>query len=327
MISIGKLLTKKPETLMKSVKLLLSGIAGTAVETDDRPLFQERVTSIASELPDQLEEESLHLRLNAAIDLLNAHNRSAEQRSQAQQRELRGIIAATTETIAAMSESSKCGIDQMRSLETNLEGASKVEDLRLLRHKLFACLTLVRNETIRIQMDSQRLIRSLSASVLRASSELSPGTDATTGLPGVVSLQKDVDAASETGEASAMAVLVLTDLAVINARFGRAAGDEILRLTTDYVRDAFSGLAQVYRGNGPSLVLVCSGADDHFLQFEQRYREMTRYPFQASVLVDGKMRSVNVNLTGTHHRLGPSDKIEDIFRKFDTFASRQLEKA
>jgi hypothetical protein len=38
------------------------------------------------------------------------------------------------------------------------------------------------------------------------------------------------------------------------------------------------------------------------------------------------MRNVNVALSGTYHRLTASEKIEDIFRKFDAFASRQLEK-
>lgn len=311
---------------MKYVKLLLSAISSMAVETDIRLAFQQQVNTISADLPEQAEDEALSAQLASVVKLLDEYNRTVEHKTQAQQRELRGIITATTDTIAAISSSSKTGVDQMRSLETSLENASKVDDLRLLRHKLFACLTLVRNEAVRMQMDSQMLIRSLSASVLRASSELAPGTDATTGLPGVATLQKDIDAATDTGESTAMAILVLTDLAVLNARFGRTGGDEVLRLTTDYVREQFANLAHVYRGHGPSLILVCNGRDADFGQFEQKSRSMTRYPFQASILADGKMRNVNVVLSGTYHRLTPNEKIDDIFRKFDAFVSRQLEK-
>jgi GGDEF domain-containing protein len=310
---------------MKHVKFLLSGISSTAVDTDTRPAFQQQVNTISADLPDQPEDAALSAQLASVVKLLDEYNRAAEHKTQAQQRELRGIITATTDTIAAISSSSKTGVEQMRSLESNLENASKVDDLKLLRHKLFACLTLVRNEAVRMQMDSQMLIRSLSASVLRASSELSPGTDATTGLPSVTTLQKDMDAAAGTGQATAMAILILTDLATFNARYGRPVGDEVLRLATEYVREQFADLAQVYRGHGPSLILVCNGSNANFEQFEQKARQMIRYPFQASILADGKMRNINVALSGTYHRLTPNEKIEDIFRKFDAFASRQLE--
>src|SRR5437764_11126672 len=128
MISLGKLLTKRPETFMKYVKLLLSGISSTAIEAEARPAFQQQVNAISTELPDQLEDAALSAQLACVVKLLDEYNRAAEQKTQAQQRELRGIITATTDTIAAISSSSKTGVDQMRSLESNLENASKVDD-------------------------------------------------------------------------------------------------------------------------------------------------------------------------------------------------------
>ena len=215
MISFAKLLTKKPENVMTHVKFLLSGISNTAIETDAgaRPLFQEKIGQITALLTDSLAEEAVSSELASVVNLLADYNRGAEHKAQAQQRELRGIISAATDTIASIGASSQTGVEQLRALESSLDSASKVEDLRLLRHKLFACLTVLRNETTRVQMDSQMLIRSLTASVLRASSELAPGTDATTGLPGPAALQKDLSIAAEVGESTALAIFVLASLA------------------------------------------------------------------------------------------------------------------
>ncbi|HEX4769240.1 MAG TPA: hypothetical protein VH351_00310 [Bryobacteraceae bacterium] len=100
-------MTKRPETFMKYVKLLLSGISSTAVEADTRPAFQHQVNTISSDLSDQVEDETLSGQLASVIKLLDEYNRAAEHKTEAQQRELRGIITATTDTIAAISLSSK----------------------------------------------------------------------------------------------------------------------------------------------------------------------------------------------------------------------------
>ena len=75
------------------------------------------------------------------------YNRIAARITQAHVSELQAMLAMMTDTITFLSDSSKTGIEQLHTVERNLQKASSIGDIRVLRGRLDDCLTLVRTET------------------------------------------------------------------------------------------------------------------------------------------------------------------------------------
>jgi GGDEF domain-containing protein len=324
MISLGKFLTHKRESAIGAVKTLLLGIARTAVQTGewDREDFQRRLESAAKNLNPESSEDTLEAEITAVVEALARYNSAVEERAAAQQKELRTIIAASLDTVAGIGSSSEAGIAQLRSLETKLESASTVDDLRLLRGKLFGCLTLVRNESVRMQMDSQRLIRSLHASVLHATAELQPGTDATTGLPGPSAIEKLLQAGGEGRQERHVALFVITDMMSINTRYGRVAGDDVLRLATEYLTQGFGEGGQVHRWHGPVFLVVPAGALITLDQVKEKARSLSRTPFTVSLSANGEMKTLPIFLSWMVQTLPTGELTEEARRTLEAFASK-----
>jgi GGDEF domain-containing protein len=324
MISFGKFLAHKRDSAVGPLKTLALAVSGTALRSgSDYDGFQQRVESAAGRIAADTGEEAMGAEVEDIIAALEHYNASVEQQAASQQAELRAMIAAGLETVAAIGSSSDACISQFRSLETRLESASAIEDLRLLRGKLLACLTLVRNETVRMQMDSQKMIRSLKATVLRASAELQPGTDATTGLPGPAALGRALKTAPEPAQPRHVAVFVLDDLAAINGRFGRAAGDDALRVASEYLKQGFGENAHIARWNGPSFVVLAEPGNTAD-EFQEKARALTRTPFTVPLPDGPELKRLKASLSWMVQTLPVSELTEAATRNIDAFVSKHI---
>ena len=325
MISLGRFLAHKRESAISHLNSLLAAIARTALRTEnaDREVFQERVESAIARIDADTEDHVVATEVGVIIQALEHYNTVAEQRSAAQQRELRLMIAAGLDTVAAIGSSSEAGIQQMRTLETKLESACAIDDLRALRGKLLACLTLVRNETVRMHMESQRLVQSLKASALRASSELKPGSDGITGLPGPAALQKTLQRPGSEPEPRHVAVFVINDLITINATYGRTAGDEVLRFTSEYLSRGFIGLGKIHRWNGPAFVIAADTSIKAEL-FKEKALLLSRDALVIPLPADGDSKKLNASLSSMLETLPSGELTDGICRNLDAFVAKHI---
>jgi GGDEF domain-containing protein len=175
-----------------------------------------------------------------------------------------------------------------------------------------------------MRMDSQRLIRSLHASVLRASAELQPGTDPTTGLPGPAAVEKALHPSARFDQELPLAMFVITDMSAINMRFGRPAGDDVLRLATEYLVDGFGKAGQVHRWYGPSFLVLPTASPLTTEQLKDRARALARTPFTASLPAGAELKSVPIFLSWVVETLPTGHLTDSVRRSFDAFASKHI---
>jgi GGDEF domain-containing protein len=330
MVSLRKLLDQKIDGSARYIKLLLSGISRSAVDSDPQDLasFQATVERTVQALDEGCEEQDLLVKISAVVQALENYNRRATGKSRAYQQELRSVLSMMADTIASLSTSSKTGVEQLRNIEKSLESAADVSDLRLLRNKLSGCLTLLRNESTRMRLDSEQLIKSLKAAVVRASIQTIPGTsgvppDPVTGLAGPSTAQEMITRMIGEGKSCTVAMFVLDTLAVLNARLGRAAGDEALCIAAQHLETQLADHGTVLRWSGPAFVLVSEQDYAPVDAIERRVKEVGRTRFERTVT--SNHRSVNFNMTfsWTMQTVTPKDSADAVCRRLDNFLNLQ----
>lgn len=120
-----------------------------------------------------------------------------------------------------------------------------------------------------------------------------------------------------------VAILVLDQLRALNARFGRAVGDQVLALATVDLNRELSNIGQLYRWNGPSFVVVADVAlqrealDDKLLAIAARRIEKT-------VAIEN--RSIHVKLSFSFHiqPLSTESTPAIVARNFDDYVASRL---
>ncbi len=325
MISLANLLTKKSGCSTEHLKVLLNGVGDTAFEAQGfgRTTLQQELGAVTAEVDCSASPEQLGSQLARAIHVVDAHNRAAEAAVSAQQAELRNMIAIASDTIAAIGASSKDGVDHLRKLESSLEGAGSVDDLKQVRNRLFACLTLVRNETLRVQLEAQKLTRSLKSAVLKASSQLVPGTDKTTGLPGPDSVGQSVHELLAQGHLFSAGIFVLADLQRWNARLGRQCGDEILQSASEFLQSEFAVTgATAYRWNGPAFLMTCKGDEARLDEFETQVRQVARKGLEISLAIEGGLKTVSIPFSWIVQRFDRATDAQQVMRLLDEVTNK-----
>lgn len=97
-----------------------------------------------------------------------------------------------------------------------------------------------------------------------AAAELVPAAeaDAVTGLPGREPAERAIHALAARDPGGYVVVLALDTLNSVNARYGRRAGDGLLRAYAEFLGRRLSPADRLFRWSGPALVAVLSRFDD-----------------------------------------------------------------
>jgi GGDEF domain-containing protein len=328
MLSLRKLIDQKNEGFMRYLKPVLLGISRHAVESDPEDLnrFRKTVDDVTSGLNDSCSPEDILGKIEVVMQALEEYNRRASRTSLSFRNEFRGILSAMTETIASVSASSRTSVEQLQSIEKSLQNATDVVELKLLRNKLVGCLALVRNESARVRLESEHLVKSLKAVVVRASTQTLPfltglPSDSATGLAGAGAAQQLMAKLLSEGKALVVAMLVLDQLATLNSRYGRTTGDEALLMTSQYLASELAEYGPLLRWNGPAFVLICEESETPFEAIERRIKQVGSSRLEREIKGDQGPIRFNVTFSWTVHRAKPADSAEEIARKMDAFIS------
>ena len=328
MVSLGKLINEKKEVSARYAKMLIQGISRTAVESDpdETTSFRRTVDGIALGLPDETGREELLVKIGAVLHALEEYNRRANKSSQAYRAELKGVLATLTETVAFLGASSRTGIEQLKVIEKTLESTTDITEIRVLRYKLAGCLTLVRNESARRQVESEQLIKSLKAAVVRASTQILPSLagappDSATGLAGPAAVEQLIAKLIAEGKTFTVTVFSVDQLPALNARFGRAVGDEILLLTAQHLAGELAECGTLLRWNGPAFVFVAEESETQLETVERRIKEVGATRFERTISVDQRSVHFKVTFSWLIRQVKPSDSAETVCRHLDSFVA------
>jgi GGDEF domain-containing protein len=321
-----------PAEIIGHLQILIRGIALHAIEGDsaDLTLLQQRTSVIADTLTVDSSPDDLLVGIGKTLRALEEYNRRSTVIFKGQTEELRGMLSTMMATVMFITSSSETCAKQLSSIESRLLRAATLEDMRQMKTHLTDCLTVVRNETLRLQTEARNTINTLKNDVERLSSRLKvvstdDSQDPVTGLPGRLAAEESIATKIAAGKDFLTALFILDRMASINGRFGRAVGDDILVTGAQTLAQKLAGTT-LYRWSGPAFVAVFDPSIN-ITQAETRANQAAGMRLEKNIEAD--KRSVLIVITASCQLQRVSSKIapDAIFRNIDAFmASRDQAK-
>ncbi len=212
-------------------------ITGSTAQGSRRPWIRWGIAPTLEEAYAQSEE---------AVHALRDHGLRTTKRLHLHDTELRAIVKLLMETLEELRIATPERTRQLMEVENRLGSAAEVEELRVVKASLADCLAVIRKEAE----------RELSHTGTEHSAD---GITDLAGRPaGEAALVQACSA-----ETPLCAVIMLVDrLSLYNRRYGREAGDKVLRYFADFVRRSFDASNSIYRWTGPAILLLREGTLD-----------------------------------------------------------------
>ncbi len=268
MITLKQFLSAGQEvdhTPMHVVRLLVQGIGQHAAigDGEESTSFRETMKEASEALIDTINPADLLVRSGWVLNELEQHTRRVDRVHKLQNAELQNMVKMMASALSNISATSKVNISKLNEIAKNVGVASELNDVRLIKSKLSECLIDIQEEAKRQQTEIAETIQELREGLDRVRDEPAhPGVghartaDAVTGLPCRPDAEAAIAEAARSNAISFVAVMVLERLQILNARFGREAGDEILASYSQMVKKSLTPQDQLFRWGGPALVAV-----------------------------------------------------------------------
>ena len=268
MITLKQFLSSGQEadhTAMHVVRLLVQGIGqhATTGDGEESTHFRETMKEASEAIIDTINPADLLVRAGWVLNELEQHTRRAERVHRLQNTELQNMVKMMTAALSNVSATSKVNISKLSEIAKNVGVASELNDVRLIKGKLSECLIDIQEEAKRQQTEIAETIQELREGLDRDRGESAHAggghaktVDTVTGLPCRPDAETAIAEAARSNSISFVAVMVLERLQVLNARFGREAGDEILASYSQMVKKSLTPQDQLFRWGGPALVAV-----------------------------------------------------------------------
>ena len=326
----GFLRNGKPTTadFARSLHSALTGVARYTVDGRDDELiaYRESMLLLAARIHEQSNAAEVESTVGEALEIFRNYNDHTLKYNHSHSAELKSVMRTMTETITYLSESRTRSVHQLQFVERELEQASQIDDIRLLRARVVSCLDVVREETVRLQSEAQERSQQVREQIGKAvsASEAPPPRfgvmDTVTGLPSRKAAERTIGETLNMGSQSAVAVFVVTRLASINSKYGRAVGDEVMLRVANHFAQHLSSDTLLYRWSGPALVAVIN-VHDNGESIKRAWNKAAAV--KQEINLDGRERSVFV-VVETSMSFQVVNKVtiaQDLFNSLDKFVA------
>jgi len=267
--SINKRVIPTPAGLVPVVKALLTGMAIHPLKghADDYRVYRARIQKAIDALPEHPTLEEAYPQAEEAVHALRDHGLRTAKRLHMQEAELRGIVKLLMETLEELRIASPGRTQELMEVGNRLGLATETEELRVVKANLADCLAVIRKE-------AERDLSHTNAD---------DPTDTITDLAGRPAAEAALVEAC-AAETPRCAVIMLVDrLSLYNRRYGRDAGDKVLRYFVDFVRRSFGAEGSLYRWTGPAVLLLREGTLEKVQGEVRRIMEpRLQYDFETS---------------------------------------------
>lgn len=286
------------------------------------------LAAITSRITEQASIEDVTNAANAATELLRKYQTGAAQRAVQQLAELKGVMRTMTDTITFLSESRSTVVHQLTFVERQLEDATELDDIRLLRPKLAECLELVRQETARLQAES-----AAHTEAVRQKMGLPPVTadsgairrlgalDVATGLPSRQAAERFLGEKTANGLRCSIALFVPERLGFVTRRHGREAEDEVLLHVAQHLTKLLPAGAHLYRWTGPALLAVRVSSDppEHD---EQIWQQIASKPCEKTLGNERRSALLRITMASFVRQSGVDTSIPALLEEMDGFVGQ-----
>jgi GGDEF domain-containing protein len=192
---------------------------------------------------------------------LEEHNRLVGRHMRAQTAELQNMVRMLASTVGIISAAGRTSHGVLAEIEKQVVTVSGLDDVRLMKSKLADCLADIRKEAIRQREETSETIERLNLGLNQARERCTNAgngevRDPVTGLLMRSDAEASIARAGRAGTGGHLVVLVLDRLKVLNQRFGREVGDEILTAFARMVQTHLEPEDQLFRWGGPALLAL-----------------------------------------------------------------------
>ena len=313
--------------VVHNFQVLLRGLSTSFMDgdPDERKTFQNRINKLLLKFDEGCSAEDLDPFITEALYALNEYHHHVSADFKKLIAELRAMLCAMTDTLIFLSASSAASVKQLNLVESKLQQLATVPDAQKTRTLVEECLFLVRSEANHAQNNAASKIATLQADVQRLASHVDTAAseqsnhDKLTLLPNRSEAEKAIVERVCQGDDLVCALFVIDSMVSINNRFGRAAGDDILRKFAQYIAQTLGGVT-LFRWTGPAFLaifdpglgpLVCEGRSKRVASFrlEENFEKGNR-----SVLM---VVSCSLHL----ERISPKSPPEVAIKRMEEFIS------
>jgi len=315
-------------TLEDCLQILLRGIQNHSVIADgaDGQEFRAELMALEGRLK---RKENAHQVVNAAVEILDKHGNQANQAIARQQS---GVVAAASELSSAIKElpAMQANAERWCRLEQQIKAISTTDDLEVVKARLCADVAAARAETLQEQKKVSELfsgvVEKLDATPALTVSE-GPrvvgsvyAPDPLTGLPSRCTAEAELARAHGLSSDSYVALFAVRRLALINAKFGYARGDQVLLKVVMHLAQSLPEYNNLFRW-APCAFLTLTPPNTAYKDLRSKVQviELTRMAptlewegRSAMVPVELSCRIISVRDFGTPY---------DLFLRLDTLAA------
>lgn len=325
----GLLRPGKPTStdLVRSLHTAVTGMARCTLDGREEELadFRTNMLALASRINEYTSGTQIESTVTDALTLSREYNERLLNFHSIHTSELKAVMRTLTETITYLSESRTRSVHQLNFMERELEQASQIDDIRLLRARLITCLDIVREETERLHSESAARSTEVRQQIDRATRIADPplrfgSNDTVTGLPARQPAERAIRDALALGSDHAVSVFVAHRLSAINAKYGRAVGDEVMLRVANHFAQHLSAATFLFRWSGPALVAL--------IQVSGNAEEIKRSWAKAAAVkqelsLEAKQRTVFivVETSMSFELISKKTAPEDLFRSLDKFVA------
>jgi diguanylate cyclase (GGDEF)-like protein len=323
---------ERPESVnddpLRVIKLLLQGIALHAVEGDrhDHEKFRRDMQALLDSVEANPSTAVLLVNTGSALKTLENYNQSTTRYIRMQGAELQNMIGMLTRTVATLGAGSDRSVTRLREIEGQLEKASEIEDVRMLKLRMEQCLESIREESQKQKSESSQMMQGLQRDILQSQERIRTASislpDPVTGLPVRADAETALMAAAAAGTQSFAVLLAVDRVELINGRFGYAAGDQVLRMYLEALQTRLSPTDRVFRWSGPAFVVLLE-RPGRLESVRDQFRSVV--PVKTEKTIHASNRSAMVSISATWTVFSVAAPVVSLIEQIDKFLADRLQ--
>jgi GGDEF domain-containing protein len=306
------------------LRVLLEAVDTNAVYADesDYKQFRSAIRDIRERFSDDTPADELLIVAGAVSATLKEYGDRVTRYLQNQNSEYKFIVSMLTGTVMTAAQRSGRSMTELLQIESQLDKASALEDVREIRLNLRHCLQSVQQEIRQQEKDAANLAAELQQVLEKSAAAAGrtglPGetTDSFAALPGRTEAQAALMEAAHSGRPFFAVVVVALRMATINARFGFPAGDRILQSLFEQFRKSLERDDRVFRWRGPSFVLLIERAAP-LVEIRQTIARISSVPLSEEIDIGN--RSVLLPVSSSWSVFPLVSASENVSQKIDDF--------
>ncbi len=328
MISLKRFLNVNEEevALRKIVSLLLEKIGAEAADGEAAryQAFRGEIERIRERSSGDATSDALFLAAGSAIQAMESYNRHITATLRKQGGELHSIVSMITETVLKIGGENVLAARHLQEIGDQFERAGTLDDLTALKSHLRDCLHSFREETSRQKAEADTTIQSLQHELEHRRAGMGgtggPDLDTVTDLPRAAAGLRATQDAIKSGKRRYAVAMVVNRVQSINARFGFAVGDRILRRFTKNLERQLMHGDLLFRWDGPTL-LVLLDRTEPIEQVRSQFRRILDCPLQETFDVEGRSVMIPVSASWSAFPLLPP--LSNVTRQIQAFTASQ----